>query len=711
MMKPYRKNRDYLVDWIRWLNAKLYWETERFNATERMESVHYMSSEEVQNILNRDVFEEGGVYEREVEGILEEIRSRVELTKSGDGELPRLLYLRERFGLGEVEEKVLVICLAPEIYPRYGKVYGFLQDDLSAKLPSIYFILRLLDGRFPEKFSYLRYFSDCSALVHFRLIQKIPVQGSGLGQTLVKLDDRLCSFLLDEGEGLETFSPFLKRIWPRRSFRDILVEAEVIQQLKGIGKLVDESPVLYFRGIEGIGKREAAEAFCKMLSMPLFFLEAADIPTDKGLFQEFLRAVDREVRLQNGALYFNHLDEILFHPGLESFYRSFLRGLLAEADYPIFIGATGHHRFRLRGKAVFEVEFRVPSLEERKRQWMRLAKVRSRVGEYLASTFALSGPLMEEAYSLARLRAKLAQNGQNPARIRLEDLRAGCLSQSQHNLSSLAHQIRPFYDFEDLVLPEETLQILKELCFHIRYKHKIYVEWGFGKKFSSGCLASLFVGQSGTGKTMAAEVIAKEVGMDLFRIDLARIISKFIGETEKNLSKIFDEAEQSQAILFFDEADALFGKRSEVESAHDRYANIETDYLLQRIERFEGVVILATNFQENIDDAFLRRMRFLVEFPNPDVQHRLKIWQKAFPPDAPLAKDVDFAFLAEHLPIAGGNIRNIALNAAFLAAQEKEIRMEHLILSAKREYDKMGRRVTERDFGRYYPLVKDKNQL
>jgi SpoVK/Ycf46/Vps4 family AAA+-type ATPase len=235
----------------------------------------------------------------------------------------------------------------------------------------------------------------------------------------------------------------------------------------------------------------------------------------------------------------------------------------------------------------------------------------------------------------------------------------------------------------------------------------VYIDWGFDKKLSLGKgLNVLFSGPSGTGKTMAAEIIAKDARLDLYKIDLSSVVSKYIGETEKNLNKIFNEAETSNAILFFDEADALFGKRSEVKDAHDRYANIEIGYLLQKMEEYEGIVILATNLNGNIDDAFLRRMQFVIEFPFPDEKLRLQIWNRIFPKDAPLAEDINYKFFSERLKLAGGNIKNVALAAAFQAAEEScEIGMRQIMHATKREYQKIGKPFLRVDFEPYYKLI------
>jgi SpoVK/Ycf46/Vps4 family AAA+-type ATPase len=281
-----------------------------------------------------------------------------------------------------------------------------------------------------------------------------------------------------------------------------------------------------------------------------------------------------------------------------------------------------------------------------------------------------------------------------------------CREIAGQNMGELAQRIVPVASWDDIVLPEDALRQLKEIAAQMAGRQKVYDEWGFGRKLSKGRgISALFSGPSGTGKTMAAEVLAKYLNLDLYRIDLAGVVSKYIGETEKNLRKVFDAAEESGAILFFDEADALFGKRTEVKDSHDRYANIEIDYLLQRMEDYRGLAILATNRRSALDQAFLRRLRFLIDLPLPDLRSRKMIWQKVFPREASL-DGLEYDILAR-MEISGGNIRNIALNAAFLAASEgMPIGMNHIMSAARREYIKINKMITESEFGRYYGMVR-----
>ena len=264
-------------------------------------------------------------------------------------------------------------------------------------------------------------------------------------------------------------------------------------------------------------------------------------------------------------------------------------------------------------------------------------------------------------------------------------------------LDGMAQRIEPGVGWKDLVLPESEKEQLREIALQVRNRTTVYQRWGFARTSGRGLgITALFAGQSGTGKTMAAEVLAAELGLDLYRIDLSAVISKYIGETEKNLGRIFDAADEGGAILLFDEADALFGKRSEVKDSHDRYANIEVSYLLQRMETYRGLAILTTNLKDALDPAFLRRLRFIVSFPFPDAASRESIWRHVFPPETP-TKDLDPVKLAQ-LSVTGGHIRNIALGGAFHAAEEgEEVQMRHLLAAAKSELAKLERNVVPQE--------------
>jgi SpoVK/Ycf46/Vps4 family AAA+-type ATPase len=292
-----------------------------------------------------------------------------------------------------------------------------------------------------------------------------------------------------------------------------------------------------------------------------------------------------------------------------------------------------------------------------------------------------------------------SKSSQEPAEVLGSLLWDACRAQARSRLDDLAQRLEPVGTWDDLVLPEPQRQTLREIAVHVRQRAKVYERWGFAARGASGLgISALFAGASGTGKTMAAEVLANELRLDLYRIDLSQVVSKYIGETEKNLRRVFDAAEEGGAILLFDEADALFGKRSEVRDSHDRYANIEVSYLLQRMEAYRGLAVLTTNMKSALDQAFLRRIRFITHFPFPDAAQRAEIWQRIFPSHTP-TEGLDVRLLAR-LNVAGGNIRNIALNAAFLAADAGEpVRMTHLLRAARGEYAKLEKTLTDAETG------------
>jgi SpoVK/Ycf46/Vps4 family AAA+-type ATPase len=315
--------------------------------------------------------------------------------------------------------------------------------------------------------------------------------------------------------------------------------------------------------------------------------------------------------------------------------------------------------------------------------------------ETLAGQFVLTSGQIVAAASAAMSRA--VQLGRM---LQPEDLYEAARLHSGHHLSELAQKIEPRYSWGDLVLPETPITMLRELVNMVRSRPLVLETWGLGRKLTAGKgISALFTGPPGTGKTLAAQIMAHELGIDLYRIDLSTVVSKYIGETEKNLERIFREAQASNAILFFDEADAIFGKRSEVKDAHDRYANIEVGYLLQRMEAYDGIAILATNLRANLDEAFTRRLQFIIHFPFPEEVYRRRIWEVLTPPDLPGADGLDYALMAKRFKLTGGSIRNIIASAAFLAANDGgRVTMVHLMHGARREFQKMGKLLQEQDF-------------
>lgn len=288
-------------------------------------------------------------------------------------------------------------------------------------------------------------------------------------------------------------------------------------------------------------------------------------------------------------------------------------------------------------------------------------------------------------------------------KITKQELALSCRLQTEYRFAGKAASVKACFGWEDLILADESKELLRDICNQNRYWSKVYGAWGFRTKFSYGLGNSLlFAGPPGTGKTMAAQVMARELEIELFRVDLSSVVSKYIGETEKNLNLVFEEAAKSLCILFFDEADVLFGKRTEVKDSQDKYSNMEAAFLLQKMEEYDGISILATNFQQNIDEAFKRRIKYMIEFSIPDAHQRKKMWTKAFPEQAPVDKSNDYDFLAEQFKLTGSNIKNIAVNAAFMAAAEQtQIGMKQIIKALRNEYRKSGKRLTKEELEQY----------
>jgi AAA+ superfamily predicted ATPase len=454
--------------------------------------------------------------------------------------------------------------------------------------------------------------------------------------------------------------------------------------------------VLHFHGPSGVGQRDLAAALCSPYKRSLLYLDMERLLAHEADAETLLCLASREGQLHDAALLVDHVDAALQDDArTKALMKRLAQVVRVDGALTFLAGGKPWPLQELFGDAVFHAfALPVPGVAVRQAAWEKaLADLAPHAdmawARAVANAFRFTpGQIRDAVASASHISAMRGR----PQDITLDDLFTGCRYRSTRRLAELGQQISPRYGWEDIVLPEDKLVQLREICSHFTQRYVVFSDWGFDRKLSHGKgLSVLFAGPSGTGKTMAAEIMANALQVDLYKIDLAGVISKYIGETEKNLSRIFHEAESSNAVLFFDEADAVFGKRTKVADAHDRYANIETSYLLQKMEEYEGVVILATNLRENMDEAFIRRMRFIVEFPFPDAAGRQEIWRRHFPREAPVL-DLDYAWLAKQFQISGGNIKNIVLSAAFFAAEDGgRIGMEHVLSGARREFEKIGK--------------------
>jgi hypothetical protein len=432
-------------------------------------------------------------------------------------------------------------------------------------------------------------------------------------------------------------------------------------------------------------------------SRPLLAVSARRAAAAGADPREYLRLAAREAAPIHAILFVDAED------GAEAALCNSLVETIAEESVD-FILAAPLAGAELDPLNAVEVPFPIASFAARRECWRAAteacgAAIEESELDRIASRFRLYPDQIGHAVKAAN-NAAAWRGGEAPD---ASGLFAAARAQCGRHLGALARKIEPVNSWDDLVLPPATLNQLRAICSRVSLQHQVLGDWGFDAKLSAGKgVTALFAGPSGVGKTMAAEIIARELELDLYKIELSSIVSKYIGETEKNLERIFNAAENAGAILFFDEADSLFGKRSEVRDSHDRYANLEISYLLQKMEMYEGVAILASNLRQNLDESFVRRLAFTVHFPFPDEEHRRRIWRTIWPKEAPLDPGLDFDFLASQFKLSGGNIKNVALAAAFAAAEgQGEIRMRHVAVALEREYQKMSKPLSKEQFGRY----------
>jgi hypothetical protein len=595
----------------------------------------------------------------------------------------RLLLAAERLGLDALDAGVLALSAAPELSPRYGRLFAYLHDDVTRKLPSPGLVARLLAGGHVTREDVLARFGQDARLRRQGALRLIDERGqTPLADRGIKVADRLAAFLV--GAALDESAR------DGRLAREPLPDYdtgrdEALHELKAFLGAETMLPLIV------VGP-DAPAVLAVALGQPLVMLDAAD-----ALDAELMREAVLVCALEGARLVFSGLERL--EPGD----RRRVAGVLAGGGQRLLAcAATANAAVALGDRAALVVHAAMPTFSERKKAWSALAG--SEDVDEVAAKFRLSVGQISEAAQVARQTA--AVDGVSPPEPRHLDL--GARRASSTRIGELAVRLDPAYGWKDLVLPKRPMEVLHSISSYLRHRDLVLSEWGYDKTVARNQgLKVLFAGESGTGKTMSGQVLAKELGLDLYRIDLATVVSKYIGETEKNLDRIFDAAEGSNAILFFDEADALFGKRSEVSDAHDRYANIEVAYLLQKMENYSGAVILATNFRHNIDDAFLRRLDFVIDFPFPEPADRGHIWRLVLPTEAPLGDDVDTEFLAAQFKLSGGGIRNASLAGAFIAAEEgTAIEMRHLILGVALEYNKLGRLTLESDFERFHFLVR-----
>ena len=609
---------------------------------------------------------------------LEDVLARWNQRTRGDARASRLDELVHRAGLSPRERGILLLCLAPEIDLRYQRIYAYLQDDIAKKAPTIDLALCMLCASVEERVELGLALSAQAPLRHRGLINAYqPSHGPAatfLEQQL-RLSARASEWLLGAGHG------------------------DVASLDTAVARPAEEEPALvYIVGASAQDRLAAARRHAQQAGASLLTIDRAALARRDEDIHAALRDLRCELLLSAALPCWDPLDAICSVPG----WREPVLAELADGRHTHLVGnATLPNIAPGRGKRTVLIEAKPPSIAERERVWRAaLADVAAPAIRFdeLSARYPLDPAAVERVAGLCRSES----NGSPVSQTQIE---RACRICDAPDFGGLAAQVRCADDWNDLVLPAESMDELRAICLHGRFRKLVDERWGFDQKSSGAAgLSVLLSGPSGTGKTMSAGIIARELGVDLYRVDLSRVVSKYIGETEKNLGRVFDVVRGTAVALLFDEADALFAKRSEVKDSHDRFANLETSYLLQRLEQHEGLAFLTTNYRHNIDPAFLRRIGFIVTFSAPTETERSQLWRRVWPPNVPRDDDIDYDFMARSFSLTGGHIKNIAIAAAVRAfAEGRAVHMADIVHATCREYKKLGRSCTAEEFGPYFP--------
>lgn len=593
----------------------------------------------------------------------------------------RLRALADTFGLSALDVDLLLVALAADLDPRFEQFFGYLNDDVTRRHPSVAVALALCGEPLTSAGARARLLSG--PLVSGGLLAVEDPERPLPGRAL-RVPDRVVGHLLGDDAPEPALAAVLAAA-PKISWGN---PGPLTRALKAGVRLA------YLREpATGSGRILAAEAL-RSFSLPAIHLDLGRLANER----EPLALVDsavREAKLRGAGLVAGPLAAISDRPAL-------VEALHAEPQPVLLVGDAGWDP-AWTSRPPLLVDVPASSSGERLELWRAtLGPPNGLDVEAATSAFRLRPEQVVRAAGSALVQATLAEDG----RATRAHLRAGARGENGSALDRLARRVEPVVGWGDLVLPDAVLQALQEVALRAKHRERVLGDWSMRPGAGRGHgVAALFAGDSGTGKTMSAEVVAGELGLDLYVVDLATVVDKYVGETEKNLERIFSAAAGVNGVLLFDEADAVFGRRSEVKDAHDRYANIESAYLLQRMETFDGLAVLATNLRANIDEAFTRRLDVLVDFPLPDATHRSVLWDKCLR-TLDRSADIDLAFLGKAFELAGGSIRSAAITAAYLAADDGgTVTMRHLVTAVQREYRKLGRLMLESEFGPYWGML------
>ncbi|PTR34027.1 ATPase family protein associated with various cellular activities (AAA) [Luteibacter sp. OK325] len=597
-----------------------------------------------------------------------------------EASVPALVLLAQRLGLTDFERELLLLCVGMELDTRMPALCAQAQHDASKPWPTFALAFVVLDQPAWDALSPER------PLRYWRLLEIHQPGPQPLIAAALSADERIVNFVKGMNYLDDRLAPLLVPLSPATLPPSQQAVADRLVDTLHHVTAGEALPTVQLIGSDGPSKQAIAYAVAAALGVRLYRLSADLLPGDMAEQETLLRLWQRESRLLPIALYVDAANTE--------------RGDAVVAQIKRFLMRAGGLTFidtrePWNNDAVdtLSADVAKPTPVEQRNLWQSLlGEAAGDHPQQLAGHFDFNPGKIEQI-----AHAALAMPGQDADALG-RSLWHGALARTRPALDQLAQRIEPKADWHDIKLPGPELDMLRQMTDQVAQRSTVYDDWGFRERMNRGLsISALFAGESGTGKTMAAEVVANELGLSLYRIDLSAVVSKYIGETEKNLRKLFDAAEEGGAILFFDEADALFGRRSEVKDSHDRYANIEVNYLLQRLESFHGLAILATNMKSALDSAFLRRIRFVVNFPFPGTAERKAIWASVFPARA-AAGALDIERLSR-LALTGGSIQGIALNAAFAAASAgAQITMPLILDAARAEFRKLDKPINEADF-------------
>lgn len=653
----------------------------------------------------------------------EEFHERAYRTIKGGVMLP-FEYMLRKLELTGFEQYMACLAAAPELNREFERMYCYLQDDLAWRAPSLDLCVKLYTMDEQTQNTLIHQTFVRRELLHCIFDRQPAGQESGLAWRFRLRRDLIDFVFFYESDLLGRKAEYQLRVsGSRKGGRTgkVSINQETADAIGrrldagGIAELADgdvRGRLFLLRGPYGSGKKLQIQTVADTLGYSVLFFDIREVLNKRE--DQMIEAVgDAVVRavLDRAFLAFCHWEAIWSgekqkrQPAQEMLRKAtlfFQDIFLTVEEEPGEDTIEGQYP---AGYRIEEYRLRFPSIQERSLLWKAFLQdapgiENAELYDRLAAQFDFTPGVIREA-----ARAACQESGnRNEKAVSAACLYQACQQRISHRLGERASRVNAAYTWDDLVLEDSAKELLRQACGQVTYRGKVYEQWGFQDKVAYGRGVSLlFAGPPGTGKTMAAQVLARELNLELYKVDLSGVLSKYIGETQKNLREIFDEVKKSRSILFFDEADVLFGKRVDVSDARDISANAQTAYLLQKMEEYDGITILATNLMQNFDDAYKRRMKYIIRFTFPQKEQRVLLWEKVFPQRMPLQKDIDIAYLADNFELSGASIKNIALNAAFIAASRQEITgMEHIVTALQQEYEKSGKILGKAELKEYY---------